>query len=148
MDATGRTSDGRKHTASLKHAVKFAGWPTPNTADSWVPQATTENTLRRGDPEGPIRSTSGNLAKDVAAKVAAWATPTARDMRSEIGSPEMMERRQARSEGKPLSKQALGATPNGFSAQMENRDVLNPAFSRWLMGFPPEWDDCAAMATL
>ena len=30
MDATGKTVDGRKHTASLEHAVKFAGWATPN----------------------------------------------------------------------------------------------------------------------
>ena len=29
MDATGRTLDGKKHTASLEHAVKFANWPTP-----------------------------------------------------------------------------------------------------------------------
>jgi hypothetical protein len=32
MDATGRTADGRKHTASLEHQVKFAalaGWATP-----------------------------------------------------------------------------------------------------------------------
>jgi hypothetical protein len=29
MDATGRTTNGRKHTALLEHAVKFAAWPTP-----------------------------------------------------------------------------------------------------------------------
>ena len=30
MDATGKTVDGKKHTASLEHAVKFAApWPTP-----------------------------------------------------------------------------------------------------------------------
>src|SRR5262249_54532936 len=33
MDATGRTADGRKHTANLEHAVKFASWPSPNTMD-------------------------------------------------------------------------------------------------------------------
>lgn len=29
MDATGKTTDGRKHTASLEHTVKFASVPTP-----------------------------------------------------------------------------------------------------------------------
>ena len=34
MDATGRTTDGRKHTASLEHAVKCAGWGTPTAQDA------------------------------------------------------------------------------------------------------------------
>lgn len=38
MDATGRTSDGRKHTASLEHAVKFA---------SGIPNATAEARVMR-----------------------------------------------------------------------------------------------------
>ena len=33
MDATGRTKDGKKHTASLEHAVKFSGWPTASARD-------------------------------------------------------------------------------------------------------------------
>jgi hypothetical protein len=33
MDPTGRTVDGRKHTASLEHAVKFTGWATPTSRD-------------------------------------------------------------------------------------------------------------------
>jgi len=31
-------------------------------------------------------------------------------------------------------------------AAMEKRGVLSPAHSRWLMGFPNEWDSCGVMA--
>ena len=55
-----------------------SGWPTPQTADSWVPKNVTENPLRRGDPNGPLRTTSGTLAKDVMI-AAGWPTPAAVD---------------------------------------------------------------------
>ena len=44
MDATGRTVDGRKHTASLEHAVKFAGWATPINRD-WKDTGDVSNLL-------------------------------------------------------------------------------------------------------
>ena len=72
MDATGRTVDGKKHTASLEHAAKFAHLP-------------------------GIEST-------------------------------------------------LGPILTGSSAVMEKPGQLNPAFSRWLMGYTAVWDDCAPMA--
>jgi hypothetical protein len=42
--------------------------------------------------------------------------------------------------------QASGPPATGSPAPMAKRGQLNPAHSRWLMGYPPAWDVCAATA--
>ena len=65
MSATGVTVDGRKHTVSLEHVAKFAGWPTPRAEDSEF------------SGERVSRGTADTLT--AVTRLAGWATPKPRD---------------------------------------------------------------------
>lgn len=137
---------------------------TGNTGSAWrTPNARKEGGGSYSDPEKALkRETSGhqiNLEEQMVV-AAHWATPTARDYRSERATVEFHQKRDAHPRGKPLADQltkvsasptsgdglravmigaATGQTPNGSPATTTKRGAPNPVFAFWLMGFPEEW---------
>ena len=124
----GSDPPNREGAPSLAAAVRTMS-PTPNAADGWVPEETTENTLRRGDPDGSVRSSSGSLAKEVHR----FPTPMARDYRS-ARKPDSTRNTQDLND--VVVNTATEPTPAGGQ--------LNPTWVEWLMGFPIGWTDLDA----
>ena len=138
---------GQTFGINLADQAKLSHWPTPLGQDQIGSARTTTKAQKWSDPSS--RQQTQHTSLD-AARLAHWPTPIKSDARGSAGAePRKMAElpNLVRLTG-PMRLTATGQIQTGSTVEITSGGQLDPAHSRWLIGLPTEWDDCAVTVTL
>lgn len=140
MATTGTNPDGSKRSRldQLPRQAGLAGWPTTTKMDA--NSSRRHDYMKKGKP-GTTMTDAVNLS--------GWPAPSTDNFRSRgwHRKQEMGPQQLCQKIDQPIRVTGSGQILTGSDAGMESSGQLDPAHSRWLMGFPPEWDAYAPTVT-
>lgn len=124
--------------ALLGRQAWLSAWPTPM---SGTPSTEEYNAAGSTDYERKVDTILGIRETVNGPKHAAWATPTTESKGGSRGTPGSKAH-----PGWTITDQLHGTITGRSPAETAKLGSLNPALSRWLMGYPAAWDACAPVA--
>lgn len=128
---------------TLTAQTQLAGWARPTARDHFPAHTQEYVDEKKAQGHGMV-----NL-NDQAVLLAGYPSPAARDYRHANSKPYSERGGGKKGEQLPnLVAHVFGMTTTSSPVSTEKRGALKPEHSRWLMGYPPGWDDLGVTAML